>query len=131
MPLYPYADVNRRLVPTSGAPLFTPGMENARPDVEYPQGPMESPDPIRQSDFWNVGKAPGHTAARVPVVTAFNLDSTLAIEAEEFGVQNWARPNWTGTPPRAGGMAPWTERTNVGVPAAIAYGSLFSLPGVG
>lgn len=131
MPIYPVAYVKRRRVLTSGSPLFTPAMRNVRPEVSYTQGPQESPDPIRQSDFNFEGKPNNHAVSRVPIQTALNYESTLAIENEEFGVQNWARSNWVGTPPRAGGQRPWVERPNVDVPPAVAYGSLFSLPGVG
>lgn len=134
MPLYPFANIKRRNVPTSGAPLFTPAMRNVRPEIEYPEGPHDgrSIEPIVQSDFNFEGKPSTHTNSRQQVAVALNYDSTLSIEAEEFGVKNWARSNWIGTPPQAaGGALPWAERTNVGVPPAVAYGSLFSLPGVG
>ena len=133
MPLYPYANVRRRGVGTSGAPLFTPAMRNVRPEIEYPEGPHDgrSIDPIYQSDYNFEGKPGSHTRSRQPIAVALNYDSTLAIEYEEFAITSWARGNWTGTPPSAGGNLPWTERSNVNVPPAIAYGSLFSLPGVG
>lgn len=131
MPIYPYVVVKRRKVETSGSPLFTPAMRNVRPDIEYPQGPQESPDPLRYSDFNWTGKPSTHTSSREQIAVALNYHSTLAIEREEFGIQSWARPNWTGTPAQAGGMRPWTERPNIGVPPAVAYGSLFTLPGVG
>ena len=133
MPIYPYANIRRRGVPTSGAPLWTPAMRNVRPEVEYPHGPNNGReiDPITQSDFNWEGKPENHADSREPIIVALNYDSTLAIENEEFGVVMWARPNWTGTPPTAGGQLPWQERTNVSVPPAVAYGSLFSLPGVG
>lgn len=133
MPLYPYANIRRRGVATSGAPYWTPATRNVRPQIAYPEGPHDgrSIDPIYQSDWNNEGKPGTHTGSRVPIAVALNFDSTLAIEEEEFRVTNWARPNWTGTPPLAGGMQPWMERANVNVPPAIAYGSLFSLPGVG
>jgi len=134
VPIYPYANIKRRAVATSGAPLFTPAMRNVRPMVEYPSdGPQDGreTDPIVQSDYNFEGKPSTHTNSRMPVAVALNYDSTLSIEYEEFAVVNWARSQWTGTPPYAGGMRPWNERTNVGVPAAIAYGSLFNLPGVG
>jgi hypothetical protein len=132
MPLYPYANVKRRGVPQpGGVALFSPAMLNVRPEVNYPQGPHEAPDPIRQSDWNWTGKPSSHTDSRVPVVTAFNFDSSLSIEEEEFRILTQPRTNWTGTPNRAGGQNNWAERTNVGVPPAIAYGSLFLLNGDG
>lgn len=133
MPLYPYANIRRRAVATSGSPYWTPAMRDVRPEITYDHGPHDgrSIEPIYQSDWNFEGKPFTHTNSRAAVAVAFNYDSTLAIEEEEFRVVNWARPSWVGTPPVAGGNMPWMERANVNVPPAIAYGSLFSLPGVG
>jgi len=133
MPLYPFAKVVRRGVGTSGSPHWTPAMRNVRPELEYPEGPHDgrSIDPIIQADFNFEGKPGTHTGSRQPIAVAFNYDSTLAIEEEEFRITNWARAYWIGTPPTAGGNLPWGERSNVRIPPAIAYGSLFQLPGVG
>lgn len=131
MPIYPYVNIHRRVVETSGSPHFTPAMENVRPLIEYEQGPQDGreTDPIVQSDFNFEGKPDTHTSTRAAIAVATNYESTLAIEEEEFHIVAWARPNWVGTPP--GTMQSWTERTNVDIPPAVAYGSLFSLPGVG
>lgn len=120
-------------MPTSGAPFWTPAQRNVRPEIEYPQGPHDgrSIDPIYQTDYNFEGKPSTHTNSRAAVAVAMNYDSTLAIEEEEFRITSWARPTWTGTPPTAGGNVPWVERSNVRIPPAIAYGSLFQLPGVG
>jgi hypothetical protein len=133
LPLYPYAAVPRRVPPTSGSPLFTPAMRNVRPEISYEQGPQDGreAEPIVQSDFNFEGKPYTHTNSRAAVAVALNYDSTLGIEEEQFQVVNWARNVWTSTPPAAGGQLAWVERSNVNVPPAVAYGSLFSLPGVG
>lgn len=131
MPLYPYALVKRNEPETSGSPLFTPATLNVRPEIEYAVGPHDGreTDPIVQSDFNFEGKPDTHTNSREPIAVAFNYDSTLAIEEEEFQVVQWARPSWTQTPP--GSSLPWVERGNTNIPPAVAYGSLFNIPGVG
>jgi hypothetical protein len=109
-------------------------MRNVRPELEYPKGPHDgrSIEPIYQSDYNFEGKPSTHTNSRQPVTVALNYDSTLSIEEEEFKVVQWARGAWVGTNYAIGGeQRPWVERSNVKVPPAVAYGSLFSLPGVG
>lgn len=120
--------VDRRRPPTSGAPFRSAGLvDDIDAVVEYPQGPHEAPDAIRQSDFTLEGKPANHAVSTVPVFTSLNIAGIESIQADDFLVTQFPRGRWTATPPFAGGMAPWSERVNIDVPPALAYGSLFQL----
>lgn len=86
-----------------------------------------SPDPIRESEFANVGRAGG--AARMPIATAFSMASIRAVAEDNWSLVDHTEfdmhaPNAS----RANGrMEPYSERANIDRKSAVAYGSLFSL----
>lgn len=113
------AFVKRR--PVRVGPMLTPGMRNVRPTENIT--PSQLPDPIRQSDFVNQGKAFG--AARMPIAIAshpFNM-----VQEDEFG----RHPILEAAAPHSevpyGAQLPFKERTNIAKRSASAYGSLVTM----
>ena len=90
---------------------WTAAERNVRP-VEL-IGPQEAPQPP--------GPVPARPA-RMPVVTFFTPSDYIM--EQNFVAGDIEYPHFAFIP--AGGMTPDRERSNIEVPAAVAYGSLFA-----
>lgn len=121
MPGLIYAHTVRRPVRV-GADM-TPAMANVRPmENIFPQA---APDPVRQSDFVNEGRAEG--VARMPIVTAFNIAGINAVQEDTFMAGKLWRTGPNASRPHGSYGTTWDERANIKKTPAVAYGSLFAL----
>jgi len=102
-------------------PLVQPAYYGPQPNYNGDQGgngPQLAPDPIRQGMFDGVGRV---GIARIPVVS-FKYDQT-AWESQAFATSNGTMR--AGASIIGGRQTPGYERANIGVPDAVAYGSMF------
>jgi hypothetical protein len=91
--------------------------------------PHGAPDPIRQSAYWNVGKAPGEMWSHVPVALHLNIRNIHAVMRDDFAAGKVRAQFLTLMRNGMGGQSPWTERPNIDRGDSAPYGNMTGVQG--
>lgn len=117
------AIVRRREPPTQ--PTYYSESRNERPALAIvPQG---APDPIRQSNFWPVGKPPQMAQSHMPIAVHFNIAGRQSVMEDSFIIGKVPGVLVTSIGAGGGRQRPWTERSNISRAAPVTYGERMSV----
>lgn len=100
-------------------------IDNA-PVLEEPQG---SPDPIRQSMFSGVGRAPTEQWASVPVAIHLNIKPIQSVMADNFLTGKIQVGQSALLTNGLGGQTAWTDRQNIDPGRSEPYGNRVAVGG--
>lgn len=91
--------------------------------------PHGAPDPIRQSAYTGVGRAPGEDIATVPVALHTNIPAIQSV-MEDNPIGRKVRAQFLHLMRNGGGgQLPFSTRPNIERPPSQPYGSLATVPG--
>jgi hypothetical protein len=123
-----FIDIRRR-EPNMGREYDGPNISLADAPLVY--DPHGAPDPIRQSAYWDTGKAPGTRWSRVPVALHFAIPSILGVMRDDFAAGKVRAQFLTFMQNGLGGQLAWTERPNIDPGSSQPYGNLTGVFGSG
>lgn len=124
----PFAYV-RRTEPNVGRTFYADNVQ--REDVPVLENTQDAPEPIRQSRFAGIGRAPG-TGPDSGINLAFTLNiASIQSVMEDSFLAGKVRPEFQVLKGNGnGGQLKWTERQNIDPGLSTPYGNRASIQGV-
>lgn len=100
-------------------------------NVPVQVSPQGSPDPIRQSQYVGIGRAPTQRQAGVNIALHMNIAGIQGVMEDTFLAGKVLPQRLTLMGNGLGGQAAWTERQNIGRGDAAPYGNRVQIVGEG